>query len=148
VVAMCCDYRLITEDGSIGLNEVALGISVPPFWLKLMARLVGNGYAERMLQFGKMLKSDEAKQVGLVDEIVSDEKELLTAAESVLKRFLVLPDRGRIITKRLFREKFSKKWESLAPEEAEKNWAVLSQPSAVKVIGEVLQRLSASKAKL
>ena len=32
VLAMCCDWRVITWDGSMGLNEVALGIPVPRNW--------------------------------------------------------------------------------------------------------------------
>lgn len=33
-----------------GLNEVALGISVPKMWAALMARLVGQGPSEKLLQ--------------------------------------------------------------------------------------------------
>ena len=31
-VALCCDYRVQSESGTFGLNEVALGIPVPKFW--------------------------------------------------------------------------------------------------------------------
>ncbi|KAJ3036681.1 dodecenoyl-CoA isomerase, partial [Rhizophlyctis rosea] len=38
-LAMCCDVRVGTEDVTMGLNEVALGISVPVVWTKLLARI-------------------------------------------------------------------------------------------------------------
>lgn len=56
-----------------GLNEVALGIAVPKMWAALMARLVGQGPAEKLLQFAAMLKPAEARRLGLVDEVVPKE---------------------------------------------------------------------------
>lgn len=32
MMAMCCDHRVMTVNGSIGLNEVQLGIAVPKYW--------------------------------------------------------------------------------------------------------------------
>jgi 3,2-trans-enoyl-CoA isomerase len=52
---MCCDYRVMTESGHIGLNEVAIGITVPLYWGKLMARIIGQGPAERLCQFATFL---------------------------------------------------------------------------------------------
>eukprot|EP00913_Durusdinium_trenchii_P001859 g1721.t1 len=46
MLAMCCDWRIITYDGSMGLNEVALGIPVPRVWCELMAKLIGLHPAE------------------------------------------------------------------------------------------------------
>lgn len=90
-----------------GLNEVALGISVPKMWAGerqlgilacitrqeaarstpcpsprapfatggavptagLMARIIGLGPAEKLLQFAVMLSPAEAKDVGLIDDV-------------------------------------------------------------------------------
>lgn len=35
-MALACDLRFMTENGAIGLNEVALGIPVPDYWAQLM----------------------------------------------------------------------------------------------------------------
>merc|ERR1719215_1394363 len=48
-LALCCDYRVITKDGSMGLNEVQLGIPVPKFWIELFANTVGHRLAEKLL---------------------------------------------------------------------------------------------------
>jgi len=97
-LSLCCDYRIMTETGSIGLNEVALGISVPKFWGALMQRVVGVGPAEKLLQFAVMANPDEAKELGLVDEIVPKMK-LQAAAEAAMAEFLKTPDNGRAVSR-------------------------------------------------
>ena len=73
-LSLCCDYRIMTEGvGYIGLNEVALGIHVPKYWGRLMERTIGSGPAGRLLQFATLLSSEDAKQIGLVDELCSKE---------------------------------------------------------------------------
>lgn len=53
------DYRVITEDGSMGLNEVAIGIAVPSYWVRLMSDTVGPRRAAYILQTGPLLKSKD-----------------------------------------------------------------------------------------
>lgn len=43
---------------------MALGISVPKYWGRLMARVIGQGPTEKLLQFAVMLSPEEAKEVG------------------------------------------------------------------------------------
>jgi enoyl-CoA hydratase/carnithine racemase len=38
-LALCCDYRIQSEKGTLGLNEVALGIPVPKYWCGSTDRL-------------------------------------------------------------------------------------------------------------
>ena len=79
-----------------GLNEVALGIAVPKYWARLMARVVGQGPAERLLQFAVMLTPEEARRAGLVDEVVPVFK-LLAAAEGAMQEMLKSPDFSRAV---------------------------------------------------
>lgn len=53
-IALCCDHRIMTEQGYIGLNEVAIGISVPEKWCDLMGRTIGQGPASQLLQFARV----------------------------------------------------------------------------------------------
>uniref|UniRef100_A0A6B2LF29 Enoyl-CoA hydratase n=1 Tax=Arcella intermedia TaxID=1963864 RepID=A0A6B2LF29_9EUKA len=142
ILSMCCDYRIMTEEGSIGLNEVALGIAVPKFWIDLMTKLVGQGQSEKLLKFAKMLTPREAKEVGLIDEVVATAEDLLPTTEKVLKQLISLPAAGRIVVKSHLRSAFTEKWRASVPEETETNWMVLSSPSTVKALGSVLERLS------
>lgn len=71
-IAMCCDWRVMTQQGHIGLNEVALGIRVPFMWCQLMGRIVGQATADRLTQFATLLPPAEAKKVRAVKLRVSD----------------------------------------------------------------------------
>jgi enoyl-CoA hydratase/carnithine racemase len=86
----------MTDTGSIGLNEVALGISVPKFWGLLMQQAVGVGPADKLLQFAVMVSPAEAKEMGMVDVVVPQYK-LLAAAEGTMSELLKAPDAGRAV---------------------------------------------------
>eukprot|EP00887_Chlorella_sp_A99_P007966 scaffold12.g7966.t1 len=160
-LSLCCDYRLQTsEGGSMGLNEVALGISVPKYWGRLMARVIGQGPTEKLLQagliawitralsvateFAVMLTPEEAQEVGLVDELVPKYK-LQAAAEAAMRQMLRSPDHSRAATKRLLRSDFAAAWAAYADGEATTGWQQLSSPQVVEQLGAVLARLSAKK---
>lgn len=72
ILAICCDYRVMADgDYIIGLNEVPVGIIVPPSIFSLYSFWLGQGIAYRSLLEGKLFKPSEALEVGLVDEVVS-----------------------------------------------------------------------------
>ncbi len=62
MMSMCCDHRLITPNGTMGLNEVQLGIPVPKFWAQLMQRLLGVKAADKLLLTGKMINAQEVRE--------------------------------------------------------------------------------------
>ncbi|KAK9816888.1 hypothetical protein WJX72_006737 [[Myrmecia] bisecta] len=145
-MAMACDLRIMTEAGHIGLNEVAVGISVPLFWSRLMARVIGDGPAERLCQFAVFLSPQQAKQVGLVNEVTSKEN-LLPAAEAAMQQMLRSPDGGRQITKENMRGAFAREWEAYCGGEAAGAWKQLCNPATVKALAATMQRLSKKGAK-
>lgn len=143
-LALCCDYRVMTDFGNIGLNEVALGIPVPAYWAQLMVRTIGQRPAEKLLQFGVMSSAEEALKLGLVDTLVPSQNLQATAEESMLKMLQAL-DLGRQATKLSLRDEFSKTWEEFSKTEAIGGWQLLSHPKTVKALEGVLQRLSKGK---
>lgn len=92
----------MTDFGSIGLNEVALGISVPKYWGHLMQRVIGSGPADKLLQFAVLVDPDKAKQLGLVDDVVAKHK-LKATAETTMQKLLKAPDAGRAVRATIFR---------------------------------------------
>jgi Delta3-Delta2-enoyl-CoA isomerase len=147
IIALCCDYRIMTEVGIIGLNEVALGITVPKYWGKLMVRTVGPAKAEQLLTTGALVSSVEAKAMGMVDEIVSPAN-LLGAAAAASKRLARIPAVPRSIVKQDFRKEFAEEWFAFALQEPDSAWPFLSQPSTVKMLAATLERLSKGRSKL
>src|SRR5438270_1034150 len=85
-VALACDWRVASDDPStrIGLPETTLGLI--PAWggCTRLPRLIGAERAAEVILKGKLHSAQEAKQLGLVDEIVSREK-LLEAARKKLR---------------------------------------------------------------
>ncbi|MEE2897379.1 MAG: enoyl-CoA hydratase/isomerase family protein [Gemmatimonadota bacterium] len=82
VMAICCDYRVMAEGKfKIGLNEVQVGLSVPPIIHGTLTRLVGLRNAERMVVSGALLSPQEALDVGLVDRLVAPDQVLPSALE-------------------------------------------------------------------
>lgn len=149
VLALCCDARVMTTEGNprIGLNEVALGIAVPPFWVQVMARTIGFAKAEELCTMAIMPTSTEAAVIGLVDKAVPT-KDLMATAEGLLQKRLAFPPAGRGLTKSYFRAELSKQWEAAIDKEIEFNWKLLNAPSSIKALEGVIARLSAPKAKL
>lgn len=142
-LALCCDYRVMTDAGSIGLNEVALGITVPKFWGKLMQQTIGPS-ADRLLQLAVLVSPEEALKLGLVDEICAASK-LEMLAENAARQMLRVPDKSRAGTKMLMRGDFCKDWEGYLEYEAAYAWDLLNSAETIATLGKVLERLGGKK---
>jgi 3-hydroxyacyl-CoA dehydrogenase/enoyl-CoA hydratase/3-hydroxybutyryl-CoA epimerase len=84
-VALACDWRVASDDPStrIGLPETTLGLI--PAWggCTRLPRLIGAERAAEVILKGKLYSTQEAKQLGLVDEVVSRDQ-LLDVAKKKL----------------------------------------------------------------
>jgi 3,2-trans-enoyl-CoA isomerase len=103
VISLFCDYRVMSEgDFKIGLNEVPVGIPLPPVIFKAMRRVVGSRQAERLSVQGLLISGDEALRVGLVDELAAPERTVERAVEWC-RSLLALPPRAMAATRDLAR---------------------------------------------
>uniref|UniRef100_A0A8C5QY50 Enoyl-CoA delta isomerase 1, mitochondrial n=1 Tax=Leptobrachium leishanense TaxID=445787 RepID=A0A8C5QY50_9ANUR len=105
LMAMCCDFRIMADNPkyTIGLNETQLGI-VAPFWFKdTMTNILGHRLTEQSLQLGQMYTTPEALKIGLVDQLVPEDKVQSTAA-AVICNWLAVPAHARQITKSMMRK--------------------------------------------
>jgi 3-hydroxypropionyl-coenzyme A dehydratase len=70
-LALACDIRIASNNAKIGQPEVTIGI--PPGWggTQRLMRLVGPAKAKEMIFTGKMITADEAREIGLVNKVVS-----------------------------------------------------------------------------
>ncbi|HXV66174.1 MAG TPA: enoyl-CoA hydratase-related protein [Nitrosopumilaceae archaeon] len=69
-LAMSCDIRIAANTAKMGQPEVTIGI--PPGWggTQRLMRIVGIAKAKELVYTGKMIKADEAKEIGLVNQVV------------------------------------------------------------------------------
>ena len=85
-VAMSCDIRIASDNARLGQPEVTIGI--PPGWggTQRLMRIVGIAKAKELVYTGKMIKAAEAKEIGLVNNVVSQEslmEETMTMAKAI-----------------------------------------------------------------
>jgi 3-hydroxyacyl-CoA dehydrogenase len=71
--ALACNYRVASPGAKVGLPEVTLGIIPGGGGTQRLTRLIGPEAAADMIVSGRHLPADEAKQLGLVDEILPAE---------------------------------------------------------------------------
>src|SRR3981081_4081057 len=70
-IALCCDFRIASEGGyKIGLPEVTLGLLPGTGGTQRLPRLIGRQRALEMMLRGTTLSPQDAKDAGIVDEIV------------------------------------------------------------------------------
>ena len=72
-LAISCDCRIAAEGASLGLPEVRK-LSLLPSWggLTRLPRLVGVAHTKAIALLGQRLSAEEAKAIGLVNEVVPD----------------------------------------------------------------------------
>ncbi|MFC4025256.1 enoyl-CoA hydratase/isomerase family protein [Oceanobacillus longus] len=87
-IALACDLRVADENVQLGLPEVTIGLY--PGWggTQRLARLVGTGVAKQLVFTGERITANEAKQLGIVNKVVSSGQvleESLALANRILK---------------------------------------------------------------
>src|SRR5688572_8447749 len=77
--ALACHYRVAVPSAKVGLPEVLIGILPGGGGTQRLPRLIGPKAAMEMIVSGRHVPAEEAKKLGIIDEIV-DEKDLRGAA--------------------------------------------------------------------
>ena len=82
---MACDIRIASEKAKFGQPEVGLGITPGFSGTQRMTRLVGAGKAKELIFTGNIINANEAKEIGLVNQVTEPEKLMETALEMAKK---------------------------------------------------------------
>ena len=85
-MALACDIRLASEKAKFGQPEVGLGITPGFSGTQRLPRRVGVAKAKELIFSGKQIGAEEAKRIGLVNEVYAAE-ELLNKAVEMAKSF-------------------------------------------------------------
>ncbi|MGL5256723.1 MAG: enoyl-CoA hydratase-related protein [Proteocatella sp.] len=84
-LAMACDIRIASEKAKFGQPEVTLGITPGFSGTQRLSRLVGLGKAKELILTGNIIGAKEAKEIGLVNEVVEPDKLMEIALEMAKK---------------------------------------------------------------
>jgi enoyl-CoA hydratase/carnithine racemase len=89
-LALACDFRVAEESASFGFPEVELGILASSGGTHRLVRLVGPARAKELLLLRPRFGAVEARELGLVTEVVPDGEALERALE-LAERLAALP---------------------------------------------------------
>jgi enoyl-CoA hydratase len=84
-IALCCDIRIASKNARFGLPEVALGMIPAAGGTQTLPRTVGKSKALEMLLTDEWIDGEEAFQIGLVNQVVPEDK-LLDRADAMARK--------------------------------------------------------------
>ena len=85
-LAMCCDFRICSDNAMFGQPEVGLGITPGFSGTQRLPRRVGIAKAKELIFSGKVIGAAEAEKIGLVNAVYAPE-ELIPGAIAMAKSF-------------------------------------------------------------
>ncbi len=145
ILAFQADLRLMAEGSfKIGLNEIQLGLALPPFVVETFRGRLVPGALERMSSEGPLFSSEEALTISLVDEVVAP-AELENRAFERASQLATLPSAAFAESKRLLREPTARRIEESRRKDADRWIDLWFSPDAQRRIGDVVARLAAKK---
>lgn len=101
-LATICDFTLAIPEAKFGYTEVKIGF-VPAIVSAFLGVQVGDKHARDLLLTGRLIKAQEAFDLGLVTQVVP-EPELMFEARALAKRLLANSPAAMQATKRLLSE--------------------------------------------
>jgi enoyl-CoA hydratase len=102
-ISMACDMRVIAEGARVALPEVKLGVVPGSGGLFRLPELVGPARAMQLMYLGDPIGAREAKEIGLVNEVVP-EGEALSRALDIARRVSRQPKEAVAAIKRGVRQ--------------------------------------------
>ena len=81
-IAMSCDIRICSDNAIFGQPEVGLGITPGFGGTQRLARIIGVGMAKQLIYTARNIKAEQAKAIGLVNDVYTQE-ELLDQAKKL-----------------------------------------------------------------
>ncbi|MBF6218522.1 enoyl-CoA hydratase/isomerase family protein [Nocardia abscessus] len=99
-LALGADRRVIGDNVKLGLPQIKTGL-IPLAGIRRLALLIGPGPAKDLVYTGRFVEPEEAKALGLVDEVVAPD-DVYTAAMRWARQFVDGPARALAAAKAVF----------------------------------------------
>ncbi|XP_017780308.1 PREDICTED: enoyl-CoA delta isomerase 1, mitochondrial-like [Nicrophorus vespilloides] len=147
LLSMCCEYRVMVNNFTIGLNETQLGIVAPKWFIASMQNTMSKRDAEIALTSGRLFTTEEALKVGLVDEIASDKEDALAKAEKFFARFAKVNPLARQLTKASLRGEDLQDLLDNKETDVDLFWFSVSQPMVQKSLDKYIEALKKKSGK-
>lgn len=126
---------------TIGLNETKLGIVAPKWFMSTFLSVLPRLEAERALNQGRMFTTEEALQVGLVDEVANSKEEAVAKCVEFIGSFAKVNPLARSLTKIQLRAADLQELEDGRQKDLEKFIFFINQPAVQKGLGIYIESL-------
>lgn len=147
LLSLCCEYRVMCQNYTIGLNETKLGIVAPKWFMASMRNTISRRDAELALTLGTLFTTDEALKVGLIDEIATSKEDAIAKATAFLDKFKKISPQARSMTKQALRSKDIMELEDNRAQDIDLFVYAVTQPKVQKGLEMYLEALKAKSAK-
>src|SRR5262249_316001 len=95
-IAMACHYRMALPSAKVGLPEVLIGILPGGGGTQRLPRLAGVKAAVDMVTSGRHVPAREARRLGIIDEVLPENADLLESAISFALRIMAVRPLPRV----------------------------------------------------
>lgn len=144
-LAICCDYRIMAEgEFVIGLNEVPVGLILPPGIFDLYSLWLGQSLAYRSLLDGKLFSPMEALKSGLIDEVIPADR-IHTAAARKAKSWMQFERHAWRTTKLNIRKHLLQRIEENKAEVVQQMVTQWWKPATRQILKTIMENLSSRK---
>ena len=143
ILAFACDHRLMSA-GRIGLPEPLVGVPFPPLALAIVRYAVPQPHLRPMVYFGRNVEVEEAREMGIIDEI-PPANDLLGRAHAIAQKLASIPRDTFRLTKRQLREPYLRDASRIALASADEIGAIWADPATHEHIREFLARTIGKK---
>jgi enoyl-CoA hydratase/carnithine racemase len=93
IVALCCDILIASENATMGLPQVSLGLLPAYGGAYRLARFVGKGNAMSMVLLSERIDAKEAYRIGVVKKVLP-QGELMKEARGIASKLASYPPLG------------------------------------------------------
>lgn len=86
-----CDMRYATKDAFITIFEINVGMTADVGTFPRLVKLIPEGIVRELAYTGRRMSADEAKDVGLVNQVFTDQETMLTEVMKIAKEIASKP---------------------------------------------------------
>lgn len=145
VLALCCDYRIMAQEGGrIGLNEVAVGVVLPTPVVELARFTIGSERTSHMVLNATLMDPEEAHTFGLVNELCPTEL-LVEVCHKRIQKWLAFDQTAWRNAKKSVRSPLAERLDMPFEEAYSETLRHWWSPDSRKLLGEQIAKLSAKK---
>jgi methylglutaconyl-CoA hydratase len=137
-LATLCDFTLAVPEAKFGYTEVRIGF-VPAIVSTFLLRQVGEKIARDLLLTGRLLDTEEAHRIGLINEIVPAEN-LLTRARELAAQLMENSPASLLYTKRLLSNAARAEMDAQIDAAVRENAAIRATPDFREGISSFLEK--------